>query len=308
MLVYQVTQHAPLYWPYMLLFVTSVRGLSASDFGLLKTIYYFTVMGAEIPLGVVADRMGRRTTLYLAALANSAGCFLYASGASFAAFAVAELSFALASALQSGADSALIFDAYAADDRTHEFARAMGVLGTTSLVGATVAFVFAGFFVTAEGDPTPTYVVTALLSLVGAAAAFALREPPRVPTMRVRTHVAEALRDLVRARGLVAAIAYGAVVYTALRGANALLWNPVLGAAGVPLARLRRAHRRGRRCSAPSRRGGPMPGGSASVRHGSRWPSRARSPRCTRCSRSRPAARSRCRSWSATASRSASRP
>jgi len=236
MLVYQLTQHTPLYWPYMFLFITGVRGLPASDFGLLKSIYYFTVMGAEVPLGVVADRLGRRTTLFLGALANSGGCLLYATGGSFAAFAVAELMFALTTALQSGADSALLFDAYAADDRTHEFAPAMGVLGSAGLAGATVAFTLAGLLVTPDGDATWTYVATALVSLVGAAAAFALREPPRVPTVRVHRHVADALGDLVRTPGLAAIIAYGAVVYTAIRGANALLWNPVLGAAGVPVA------------------------------------------------------------------------
>ena len=236
MLVYQVSQHSPLYWPYMFLFITSVRGLPASDFGLLKSIYYFTVMGAEVPLGVVADRLGRRTTLFLGALANSAGCLLYASGGSFAAFAAAELLFALTTALQSGADSALLFDAYAADDRTHEFARAMGALEATGLAGATAAFTLAGLVVTGDGDPTPTYVASAFISLAGAAAAFALREPPRAPTVRVHRHVADALRDLVRAPGLVATLAYGALVYAAIRAANALVWNPVLGSAGVPVA------------------------------------------------------------------------
>ena len=80
MLVYQLTQHTPLYWPYMFLFITNVRGLPAADFGLLKSIYYFTVMAAEVPFGVVADRLGRRTTLVLGALANSGGCVLYATG------------------------------------------------------------------------------------------------------------------------------------------------------------------------------------------------------------------------------------
>ena len=32
MLVYQVSQHTPLYWPYMFYFTTAVRGLPASDF------------------------------------------------------------------------------------------------------------------------------------------------------------------------------------------------------------------------------------------------------------------------------------
>src|SRR5262245_29370790 len=93
MLAYRITQHTPLYWPYMFQFVTQVRGLPASDFGLLKSIYYCGVMAAEVPLGVVADRLGRKTTLVLAALANCAGCALYAFGRSFAHYAAAESCF-----------------------------------------------------------------------------------------------------------------------------------------------------------------------------------------------------------------------
>jgi MFS family permease len=236
MLVYQVSQHAPLYWPYMFLFVTQARGLPASDFGLLKSIYYFAVMLAEVPLGVLADRVGRRTTLLFAALANSCGCALYVRGRGFTTYAAAELAFALTTALQSGADSALLFDAYAADGRAHEFARAKGLLEAVGLAGASAAFVLAGLLVTANGDPTRTYLATGLLSLVGAGAAFALVEPPRTSTLHIRQHVAETLRDLIRTPGLIATLVYAALVYAALRAANALLWNPVLAEASVPLS------------------------------------------------------------------------
>jgi MFS family permease len=235
MLAYQVSQHTPLYWPYMFLFITSARGLPASDFGLLKSIYYFSVMAAEVPLGVVADRLGRRTTLLLGALANASGCALYAAGEGFAAFAVAELLFALTTALQSGADSALLFDAFAEDGRTAEFPRAMGTLEAAGLAGATAAFAVAGLLVV-DGDPTPTYVATGVLSLVGVAAAFALHEPPRVTTLRVRQHVAAAFRDLAHVPGLAATLVYAALVYSSIRAANALVWNPVLGEAGIPIA------------------------------------------------------------------------
>jgi len=236
MLVYQVTQRAPLYWPYMFLFVTQVRGLPASDFGLLKSIYYFAAMLAEVPLGIVADRLGRRTTLLLGALANSCGCALYVWGRGFSMYATAELAFALATALQSGADSALLFDAYAADGRAHQFARAKGSLEAIGLAGATAAFVLAGLLVTADGDPTATYLATGVLSLVGVGAAFALVEPPRTSTLHVRQHVAETLRDLAHTPGLIATLFYAALVYAALRAANALLWNPVLATASVPLS------------------------------------------------------------------------
>jgi MFS family permease len=235
MLVYQLSQHAPLYWPYMFVFITSVRGLPASDFGLLKSIYYFAVMAAEVPLGVVADRLGRRTTLLLGALANSGACALYACGRRFSEFALAELLFALTTALQSGADSALLFDAFAADDRAHEFARAKGTLEAAGLAGATAAFALAGLLVSSDGDAAWSYIATGVLSLAGVAAALALREPPRVATVRVRRHVANALRDLVRTPGLAATLAWGALVYAAMRAANALVWNPVLAGAGIPL-------------------------------------------------------------------------
>ncbi len=235
MLVYHLTQHAPLYWPYMLYFVTSVRGLPASDFGLLKSIYYFSVMSFEVPFGVIADRLGRRVTLVLGALGYAASCMLYASGEGFAAFALAELCAASATALQSGAASALLFDAYAADGRAHEYVRARGALESAGLIGASIALPLGGLLVTASGDPTATYWVTTALSLVGFGAALLLREPPRRAELPLRAHLTETLRDLGRIRGLGETIVFSALVYLGLRAASALVWHPVLEAAGMPL-------------------------------------------------------------------------
>jgi len=238
MLVYQVSQHTPLYWPYMFYFTTAVRGLPASDFGLLKSIYYFAVMAGEVPLGVVADRLGRRWTLVLAGFANSLGCAFYVFGRGFAVYAAGELCFATGTALQSGADTALLYDAFAADGRAHEFARAQGAIEAVGLAAGAVAFSLAGLLVTADGDPTPAYAASALTPLAGAAAAFLLVEPPRSHQQRLRAHVAQALRDLAQTPGLIATLAFSALVYLGLRAANALVWNPVLAAAGVPLRAL----------------------------------------------------------------------
>ena len=235
MVLYRITQHSPLYWPYMFLFVTSVRGLSASDFGLLKSIYYFTVMVAEVPLGVVADRLGRKTTLVLGGIANAAGCLSYALGGGFAVYALGEVCFALCSALQSGAESALLFDGYAAEGREHEFVRATASLEAIGLAGATASFVAAGLLIGAGGDASANYVATAALSVIGAFAALSFVEPKREPTLRLSAHVAESLRELFATRGLLATLVYGALVYAGLRAANALVWNPVLERAAFPL-------------------------------------------------------------------------
>lgn len=235
MLVYQVTQRTPLFWPYMFHFTTAVRGLPASDFGLLKSIYYFGVMAIDVPFGVVADRVGRRVTLVLGALANAASCALYAFGRGFVAYAVAELCAACGTALQSGADSALVYDSLAADGRAHEFARARGAMEFVGLAGAALALPLSGLLVTAAGDPSATYAATALINLVGVGAALALREPPVRSQRRLRAHVAETVRDVARTPGIAAILAFGALVFLGLRAANALVWNPVLEAAGLPL-------------------------------------------------------------------------
>jgi MFS family permease len=235
MLVYRMSQHTPLYWPYMFLFVTDVRGLPASDFGLLKTIYYVGVMAAEVPLGIVADRFGRKTTLAFGAFMNCAGCALYALGGGFLEYAAAEACFAFMTALQSGAESALLFDGYDAEGRAHEFARATGALEAAGLAAGALAIGLSGLLLTRDGDPTPAYVATALLSTAGVLAALAFVEPARTPSLRLRAHVGETLRDVVTTPGLLATFAYGALVYAALRAANALVWNPVLERASLPL-------------------------------------------------------------------------
>jgi MFS family permease len=235
MLVYQVTQRTPLYWPYMFHFTTAVRGLPASDFGLLKSIYYFGVMAIDVPFGVVADRVGRRLTLVLGALAYSASCALYAFGRGFAAYAVAELCAACGTAFQSGADSAFLYDSLAADGRAHEFARARGALESAGLAAAALALPLSGLLVTSGGDPTATYPVTGLISLAGVGAALALREPPVRSPRRLRAHVADTVRDVTRTPGIAATLAFGSLVFLGLRAANALVWNPVLEAAGLPL-------------------------------------------------------------------------
>jgi len=235
MLVYQVTQRTPLFWPYMFHFTTAVRGLPASDFGLLKSIYYFGVMAIDVPFGVVADRVGRRVTLALGALANALCCALYAFGRGFAVYALAELCAACGTALQSGADSALVYDSFAADGRAHEFTRARGAMESVGLAGAALALPLSGLLVTADGDPSATYAVTGLINLGGVAAALALREAPVRSRRQLRAHVSDTLRDVARTPGIAAVLAFSALVFLGLRAANALVWNPVLEAAGLPL-------------------------------------------------------------------------
>lgn len=88
----------------------------------LSAIYYLSVFLFEVPSGYFSDRVGRRWTLLLAAAAliSSYSCFLV--GGSFAWFAAGQFLLAAGIAMQSGTDTALLYDSLRVLGREQEYA------------------------------------------------------------------------------------------------------------------------------------------------------------------------------------------
>jgi MFS family permease len=231
--LYSIGQNAPLYWPYMFHLVTVVRGLSPTEFGALKGLYYGATVALEVPMGALADRFGRRFTLLASALLNALACAIYSVASDFALFALAELVFAVCNALHSGADSALLYDSLAAESREGDYARIYGQSRAASYLALVLGLPLADLWLVRAGDPSPAYLASALLALLGAAAAAAMREPPRSVRPSTLAIARSALRAIAGDRTLVRLILYGTGVYMLYRAANAAYYNPVLAWKGV---------------------------------------------------------------------------
>jgi MFS family permease len=89
----------------------------------LSAVYYFSVFVLEVPSGYFSDRIGRRTTLLLAAgsLAVSYCCFII--GAGFWWFAAGQFLLAAGIAMQSGTDTAFLYDSLKTLGREAEYAQ-----------------------------------------------------------------------------------------------------------------------------------------------------------------------------------------
>ena len=231
---YTVTQYTPLYWAYMYHLVTEVRGLDATDYGLLKALYYLSVVVLEFPLGVLADRVGRKRTLLLGALFNCLGCGLYVVASDLATFALAEVAFDFATAFASGAVSALLYDSLARDGRAAEYPVLQSRLWTVTLVVGTLAFPLTDLLLVRGGDPTLAYAATGVVLVVGALCAVGLHEPPLVRASAVQI-ARGALRDVVHTPAIGRLLLWAGAVFVLMRAANSLLFNPVLAASGVPV-------------------------------------------------------------------------
>jgi len=176
--------HGAIFWlPVFFLYFSSV--LEPAQVLRLEAAYYFAVVLLEVPLGWFSDRLGRRPTLMLSAACWAAGCAVFAATASWPAFLGAQLLLAAGMALNSGTDSALLYDSLKALDqegRVLEFESRAQVFALLATGGAALVGGFAAGFDLRLGHGLS--VASALGALV-IASRFA--EPPRRAAPSVRS-------------------------------------------------------------------------------------------------------------------------
>ncbi len=189
----------------------------------------------DLPFGALADRHSRRGCLAASALAIAVGAAGLVVAPGLASACLAETLFAVAAALRSGADSALLFDALGADDRGALYPRAESRGQAVASLGSGAAAVAGGFL--AAVDLRLPYLATALAAGASAVLAWSLPErraarPARVAAVRL---VREAARHAAWTPAVRWTLALAAFAVTASH-VYFYLQQPYLRAAGVPLA------------------------------------------------------------------------
>ena len=232
----------PIFWRFM-----TERGLGFDEIMLLSALYSVVVILVEVPTGAFADRIGRRQSMMAGALALIASGVIAYFAHNLAVFALAEILAAVSMSLCSGADSAYLYDLLAANGRSHEYARREGTASAWHQAGSAGAFAAGGLL--GEIDLALPYIATAVVGLLAFGIAFRMRDEnhmtghkapdPAIPlAIDMRSyaqHMREALRDLVRSKRLLWAIAYSAVVFVLLR-ATIYLYQPYLNDRGFGIA------------------------------------------------------------------------
>ena len=201
--------------PVAVAFATQ-RGLGLVEIMTLKSIYALVVLLSEVPTGALADRLGRKRSMMLGALAMIAACLLWAYARSFGAFAGAEVLAGLSMTLCSGADTAYLFDLLDGRGKLAEYPGREGTATAWHLAGSTVAFAAGGLL--GELDLVLPYLVGAGVAAAAFVCATLLDEPPSHP--RPAQSLGAEVRAAFRVAGRPAlrwTIAYSAVVFALLR-------------------------------------------------------------------------------------------
>ena len=162
---------APVFFLYFvsLLPVTEVLELHA--------LYYAVVVLLEVPSGYLSDRVGRRATLLISAVAMGASYALFLLGQDFATFALAQVLLAAGFACLSGSDTSLHFDTLQALGRSDEFAQQQAGWSRNGYLAASAGALLGG--AVAVVDLRLAYALSLANAVVLVGLVLAMREPPR---------------------------------------------------------------------------------------------------------------------------------
>jgi MFS family permease len=177
--------------PIITLFWKDHIGLSLAGIMNLQAVFALAAVIFEFPSGYVADQLGHRTSLLIAALLWVAGWVAYAMGTTFLGMAVAEVLLGAGMAFASGADAALLFVALQAAERGGEYPRWEGRVRAVAQTGESLSSAVGGYLYTLS--PRLPFWLQVPVALGTLGTVVAMREPPRQTLRSERlSHLAQA--------------------------------------------------------------------------------------------------------------------
>lgn len=153
--------------------------LSAAEAILIYVFYDIATTVLEVPSGYLSDRVGRRVTLIVSALAGLGSALMQAFGEGFLVFALAQVALGAHIAFASGTDSSLLYESLEAEGRSGEVEAQEVRAWRFTFAGLMVSAV-AGGAMAIYGLRLP-YVATAVALALLVVVALRFREPPVEP-------------------------------------------------------------------------------------------------------------------------------
>lgn len=163
-------------------FLTSVQGLSIPLMGLIVTVMGVSTFVTSIPLGVVADKYGRKRLHIVANVMASAIIAVFALTTNFAVLLVAAIAEGMAEAAFAASTSALLAEKAEEERRTSAYSLLGFVQSVAFGVGSfmiPMVMIFEGVGFTNREGHVLLYVILALLSLSSTLFMFKISEPRR---------------------------------------------------------------------------------------------------------------------------------
>lgn len=156
----------------------------------------------EVPTGILSDRLGRRKTVIISAVARLLAVVVYAAATNFALLVIAALFEGLGRAFSSGNNEALVYETLAETGGIVQYEDVSGKTGAMGQFGLGIGAVLGGFAATISYRLT--VVLTIIPMLLSLLISFGFVEPRNHSRTHLNPyeHLGEALRSMLRNRSL----------------------------------------------------------------------------------------------------------
>ena len=153
----------------------AMRGFSLLQVGILESVFHITSFLMEVPMGIVADLQGRKTSRLLGRLFFLLSLALMFFGRSFWVQVMGFISCALGYNLESGAGDALVYDSLKLNRLEEGFMKIKGRQSFLFQLANITAFLAGGFL--AVRSHGWSFALTAVLTVLAFSAGLFFREP-----------------------------------------------------------------------------------------------------------------------------------
>ncbi len=146
-------------------FFTEWGGLNLAQTLMLESWFLICVFLLEIPSGTFADYFGRKKSLVLAVVANIVAAVVYSSSPNFYVFMLGESLWAVAVALMSGAEHALLYDTLKKLKKTKKSKVFFSRYKSSGLAGLMVGTPIGSLIASVAGLQAPMFFMVVPLSI-----------------------------------------------------------------------------------------------------------------------------------------------
>ncbi|MBG9794362.1 hypothetical protein ABD76_18350 [Paenibacillus dendritiformis] len=164
-----------LWLPMWIIFLQQVRGMNLGLIGIMQGVGFIIAAIAEVPAGAVADRYGRKVSLFIGAAAFGVLTILYGIVSWVPLLFLIHILWSVAQTFFSGTDVAFLYDGLKGAGREEEYSKIMGrytaVVQGTQAAAALIGSLLANY------SMLQPFVWSGLACIAGALLLFKFREP-----------------------------------------------------------------------------------------------------------------------------------
>lgn len=181
---------------------------------IVDAAFWMTMIGFQIPAGLIGDKYGRKAVLFMGEILFSVGVLTFGLSTEFWQYIASNFVWALGVCFIVSGDTPFMYDTLLELKRSSEFTVIMLNATVVMYVMNAVACAIGGVLVQQTGRLELPLLIAPAIAIMGSMTVFALKEP-KVDRSRIasyRTHFGEGLKHVISSRAIVILILFQVII------------------------------------------------------------------------------------------------